>query len=256
MKFSTKLPLIAGIVAATATTSATTSNAFADRRMFTSTYEYKTVPEGHTALELWHTEDRATWDGDSPRFGEEILELEHGLTDHWDAALYTVFTQATGGADPTMDPPQPLSLHEMKVESRYRFADRGELPVDIMAYGEVAREFGGGVYEIEAKGIFARDFDKLLLAGNLIAAVEFGSDVAETEPEFGWAVGATYEVHPKLNLGVETYGAIEEEEVAAAIGPAIAVAPSGNFWFAFTAGFGLTDEAPKLSGRLIVGIEL
>lgn len=248
-QFSTKLLFVASVVVA----ASSSSTAFADRRMFTSTYEYKTVPEGHTALELWHTENRATWDDDSPRAMTEILELEHGLTDHWDAALYTVFTQV-GSADPMVA--QPFSLHEMKVESRYRFADRGELPVDIMAYGEVAREFGGGVYEIEAKGIFARDFDKLLLAGNLIAAVEFGSDVAETEPEFGWAVGATYELHPKLNLGVETYGEIEEEEVGAAIGPAIAVAPSGNFWFTFTAGFGLTDEAPKLSGRLIVGVEL
>lgn len=246
-RFSTKLVFIAATVAATSST------AFADRRMFTSTYEYKTVPEGHTALELWHTEDRATWDGDSPRALEEILELEHGLTDHWDAALYTVFTQAAA-TDPMVA--QPFALHEMKVESRYRFADRGELPVDIMAYGEVAREFGGGVYELEAKGIFARDFDKVTVAANLIGEVEFGSDVPETELAFGWAAGATYEVHPKLNLGVETYGTIEEGEVAAAVGPAISVAPSGNFWFTFTAGFGLTDEAPKLSGRLIVGIEL
>jgi hypothetical protein len=221
--------------------------------MFTRTYEYKTVPEGHTAIELWHTEDRATWDSTSPQGMQEILELEHGLTERWDAALYTVFTQV-GSADPLVA--QPFSLHEMKVESRYRFADRGELPVDIMAYGEVAREFGGGVYELEAKAIVARDFDKLLLAANLIAAVEFGDDVPETEAEFGWAVGATYEVHPKVNVGVETFGAIEEEEVAASVGPAIAIAPSGNFWFTFTAGFGLTDEAPKLSGRLIVGVEL
>lgn len=250
-RFSTKL-LLSTTVALAATTTAA-SNAHADRRMFTSTYEYKTVPEGHTALELWHTEDRATWKSDSPRAMEEILELEHGLTDHWDVALYTVFTQATA-TDPMLA--QPFALHEMKVESRYRFADRGELPVDIVAYGEVAREFGGGVYELEAKAIIARDFDKLLLAANLIGAVEFGSDVAETEGEFGWAVGATYEVHPKLNLGVETFGAIAEEEVAAAIGPAIAIAPHGNFWFTFTAGFGLTDETPKMQGRLILGIEL
>jgi hypothetical protein len=245
--FSTKLLFVAASLAAAS------SPALADRRMFTSTYEYKTVPEGHTALEIWHTEDRATWDGDSPRSLHEILELEHGLTDHWDVALYTVFTQATA-SDPMLA--EPFSLHEMKVESRYRFADRGELPVDVLAYGEVAREFGGGVYELEAKAIVSRDFDKLLVAANLIGAVELGSDVAETEGEFGWAVGATYEIHPKLNVGVETFGEIEEEEVGAAVGPAIAVAPSGNFWFTFTAGFGLTDEAPKLSGRLIVGIEL
>jgi hypothetical protein len=231
---------------------ATPTMAHADRRLFTSTYEYATVPEGRTALELWHTESRQTWDADSPQAMEEILELEHGLTDHWDAALYTVFTQVAGDATVA----QPLLLHEMKVESRYRFADRGELPVDILAYGEVAKEFGESVYEVEAKGIFARDFDKLVVALNVIAAIEFGRDVPESELEVGWAAGASYEVHPKLNLGVEAFGAVEEEEVAASIGPAIAVAPSSNFWFTFTAGFGLTDEAAALSGRLIVGVEL
>jgi hypothetical protein len=115
---------------------------------------------------------------------------------------------------------------------------------------------GESVYEVEAKGIFARDFDKMTVALNLIAEIAFGNDVAETEPEFGWAAGATYEVHPKLNVGVETFGEIEEEEVGASIGPAVAVAPASNFWFTFTAGFGLTDEAPAMSGRLLVGIEL
>src|SRR6476646_3902482 len=109
-RFSTKLLFIAALVGATSST------AFADRRLFTTTYEYKTVPEGHTALELWHTEDRASWKDDSAHAMEEILELEHGLTDHWDAALYTVFTQVNA-PDPTVA--QPLSLHELKVESRY-----------------------------------------------------------------------------------------------------------------------------------------
>ena len=35
---------------------ALSSTASADRRLFTHTYEYKTVPQGHTALEFWHTE--------------------------------------------------------------------------------------------------------------------------------------------------------------------------------------------------------
>jgi hypothetical protein len=252
--FSTKL-LVVGAVAAT--TFLTTSPANADRRMFTSTYEYKTVPEGHTAIELWHTESRDTWDSSTPQSLEHILELEHGLTDHWDIALYTVFDQVAGGTvgGVTTDS-EPFHLAETKVETRYRFADRGELPVDILAYGEFVKAFGESVYEVEAKGIFARDFDKVTVALNVIAEIAFGKDAAETEPEFGWAAGATYEVHPKVNVGVETFGFIEEEEVGASIGPAVSVAPDGQFWATFTAGFGLTDEAPALSGRLIVGVEL
>jgi hypothetical protein len=254
-QFRSILVLVTVTSAAVSTTTA--RDAFADRRMFTSTYEYKTTPEGHTALELWHTESRDTWDSTTPQRMNEVLELEHGLTDHWDAALYTIFDQVAGGTvDGVVTPSQALTLSHMNVETRYRFADRGELPVDIVAYGEFSKAFGESVYEIEAKGIFARDFDKLTLALNVIAEIELGKDAPETEPEFGWAAGGTYELHPKVNLGVETFGSVEEEKLAASIGPALAIAPSSSFWFTFTAGVGLTDEAPALSGRLIVGVEL
>lgn len=234
-----------------------TSTASADRRLFTSTYEYKTMPEGATALEFWHTQSRTTWDDDDPNAAtvlQNILEIEHGLTDHWDAALYMVFAQV---ASDNLLLAAPYQFSELKLETRYRFADRGELPVDILAYGEVAKEFGVGVYEVEAKGIFARDFDRLTAAFNAIAEVEFGPDVPETELELGWAAGISYEVHPKLNIGVETYGTVEleESEVLATVGPAIAIAPSHNLWVALTTGFGF-DEAPKFTGRLILGIEL
>jgi hypothetical protein len=230
------------------------TSASADRRLFTYTYEYKTAPQGHTAVELWHTEARNNFEGDVQAL-EQILEIEHGLTDHWDAALYTVFTQLAS-EDP-MVLSQPYALHELKVESRYRFADRGELPVDIEAYGEVAKEFGESVWEVEAKGIFARDFDKLTAALNVIGELEFGADVPETELELGWAAGISYELHPKVNFGVETFGTVEleESEVLASVGPALSLAPSSNLWVTVTAAFGF-DEAPAFAGRMILGIEL
>src|SRR5690349_15660591 len=86
---------------------ALSSPASADRRLFTSTYEYKTVPQGHTAIEMWHTESRPRLGGDVQAL-EQILEIEHGLTDRWDAALYTVFTQVSS-QDPMVA--APFSLH-------------------------------------------------------------------------------------------------------------------------------------------------
>lgn len=221
--------------------------------MFTYTYEYKTTPQGRTAVELWHTESRDDWSSSTAQRLEHILEVEHGLTDNWDAALYTVFTDV---ASPNPSEDQEFELHEMKLETRYRFADRGEWPVDVEAYGEFAKEFGESVYEVEAKAIVARDFDELTAALNLIGAVEFGRNVPETEVEVGWAAGVTYEVHAKLNLGVETFGAIAEDEVEASLGPSFAFAPTSSFWLTATAGFGLTDAAAAFAGRLIVGIEL
>jgi hypothetical protein len=227
------------------------STASADRRLFTYTYEYKTVPQGRTAIELWHTEDRDTWDPDTLQSMEHILEIEHGLTDHWDAALYWVFDQTASNMP--MVESTPFSFSELKLETRYRFADRGEWPVDVLAYGEVVKGFGNGVYEIEGKAILARDFDNVTAAINIIGALEFEP---EPEPEFGYAAGVAYELHPKLSVGAETYAKITEYEKSFAGGPAIAVAPSSNLWATFTLGFGFNDEAPALAGRLILGVEL
>ena len=220
--------------------------------MFTSTYEYKTLLQGRTAIELWHTQSRDDWSPSSTQRLEHILEIEHGLTDNWDAALFTVFTDVAS-SDPAEE--QSFELHEMKLATRYRFADRGELPVDIEAYGEAAKQFGASIYEVEARAIVARDLDKLTAALNLIGAVAFGRNVPETEVVVGWAAGVTYEVHTKLNAGVETFG-VFGEEIEASVGPALAVAPSSNLWLTVTAGFGLTDTASAFSGRLILGVEL
>ncbi|MBL0214474.1 MAG: hypothetical protein IPQ07_11360 [Myxococcales bacterium] len=227
-------------------------DARADLRSFTHTYEYSTVPEGKTAVELWHTQGRATWDKTSPQFYEQILELEHGITDHWDAAFYTVFSQVAGDAVTS----KAFGLEAVKLESRYRFADRGEWPVDTLVYVEVAKDFGASVYELEGKVIVARDFDKFTAAANAIGEVKVGNDTVETELELGWAAGLTYQAHPKFKLGAETWGQLEESELYLSVGPAMSFAPSSNFWLTLTTGFGLTDEAEAFSARAIIGIEL
>ncbi len=232
---------------------AQSGTAAADRRSFTNTYEYTTVPEGHTAIELWHTESRDTWDASSPQRFEQIVEIEHGLTDHWDAAFYTTFAQVAA-SDPAIA--QAFHLEDIRLETRYRFADRGEWPVDTLVYFEGAKDFGQSVYELEGKLILARDFDKLTAAANAIGAVAVGNDVKDTELELGWAAGATYELHPKFRFGAETWGQHESDTTMAWAGPAFSVAPSSGLWLTFTAGFALNNTADRFVGRAILGIEL
>lgn len=227
--------------------------AAADRRSFTNTYEYTTVPEGRTAVELWHTESRDTWDASTPQRFEQIVEIEYGLTDHWDAAFYTSFGQVSAGDPMTAE---PLHLSDVRLETRYRLADRGEWPVDTLLYLEISKAFGASSYEFEGKVIGARDFDRVTVAANAIAATKVGHDVPESELELAWALGATYEPHPKLRIGAETWGQYEDETTFAWVGPAISLAPSSSLWITFTAGFGATELSDKLIGRVIVGIEL
>ena len=228
--------------------------AHADRKSFTNTYEYATLPEGQTEVELWHTQSRDTWDSRSPQRFEEKLEVEHGITDHWDMAMYTVFTQVAGDAMTA----QPLGLDSVRLETRYRFADRGEWPVDTVGYLELGKDFGQGVYEIEGKVIVARDFDRVTAAANLIAEIAVGHDVPAVDLEVGWAAGVTYEITPKVHLGVETWGqrAREDQLVRGYVGPAIGLAPSSKLWIALGVGFGVNADADAFSGRVVMGLAL
>ena len=232
----------------------------ADRRSFGYTYEYATLPEGATELEIWHTQARDTWHSDSPQRFEEKLEIEYGVTDRFDMAMYTVFAESSD---------ENLHLDAVRIENRYRFADRGQWPVDTIAYLELAKDFDASIYEIEGKAIVSRDFDKLLVAANAIGEIAFGNNVPHRDLSLGWSVGASYEITPKLRLGVETWGANEDNPdgngstLRAAVGPAISLAPSSKFWLAGTAGWGIasTFESDDFSGeafsaRVVMGLEL
>jgi hypothetical protein len=239
---------------------ASTSSSRADRKSFSYTYEYATLPEGQTEVELWHTQARDTWSSGTPERFEEKLEIEHGITDRWDASFYTVLTQVAGGAT-GMD--EPLSLDSARIESRYRFADRGQLPVDTVAYLEVAKDFGRSLYEIEGKVILARDFDRVTAAANVIGELVFGHDVPTAQTDLGWAAGLTYEVTPKVRIGGETWGFHDDTATRWAAGPALSLAPSSKFWLVATAGFGVADHAESddysgaaFSARIIMGLEL
>ena len=68
----------------------------ADRRSFIRAYEVATQPKGNLEFELWN-------DIYAPKAGfdlastEHRFELEYGLTDRWDLALYHVFKHRTAG---------------------------------------------------------------------------------------------------------------------------------------------------------------
>jgi hypothetical protein len=235
------------------------TRAHADLRSFTHTYEYSTVPEGRTTVELWHTQARTTPAASAPQLYEGILEIEHGVTEHLDVGFYTVLEQIAGAPTGSTG----LHLAKAKLEGRYRLAERGDLPVDTLLFLELAKEFGDSVYEVKGKLVGARDFGDLTVAANAIGGFVTGKDVDETTLEVGWAAGLTYQAHPKLRLGIETWGVLERDTAYIDAGPALSFAPSSNLWATLTVGFSITERDAvestshgAVSARLIVGIEL
>ena len=221
----------------------------ADVRALTQTYEYSSVPEGNTTVQLWHTQGRRTSAG--PEVVEQLLEIEHGVTERWDVGLRTAIAQVAGAPGIAV----PLHLDRITLASRYRFVDRAEWPVDVLVFVEGGKQFGASVYPLELRAVVARDLDRLTVAGNGLVRGFVGQDVAGRSTELGWAAGATYQVHPKIRIGAETWGGYADDLVAHA-GPVLHLLPSSKLWLTVTAGFGLSEAADAFTGRAILGIEL
>lgn len=251
---------ISALAAAALLGSLASGVAHADRRAFTYTYEYMTMPRGDTELEFYNEHRRPEMDDDNQAQFEWQLEIEHGLTERWDISLYTVFTQGAGDDE-------PFRYDATKLRTRYRFSERGMSPLDTLLYLEVAKRFGENTWEIEPKLVLARDFGKLTAAFNAIGEVEIeeemtagGDGEQEVGFEPGWAAGLTYEASPRFKFGLESFGALEspgdENEIEAWIGPALSWAPSPRMWLSSTAGFGVSDHSEDLRLRFILGLGL
>jgi hypothetical protein len=241
--------------------------AHADRRAFTHTYEYMTMPKGDLELEFYNTQESYDYDTESATTFEQKVEVEYGITDHWDVSIYQVF----GGGEEAGN--QGFGYQETQVRTRYRFAERGEWPVDVLLYFEIIKPFGVLGLGVEPKLVLARDFGPLTAVLNLALEVEAEEEVTGTETEVEYeiepeyALGVTYELVPEWKAGVESWGNLETfaetEEYAIYAGPAISWAPSSNFWATATAGFkllGADDPAgenePDFSFRIILGLHI
>src|SRR5436190_21740485 len=73
------------------------AEARADRRAYAETYEAVTAPRGELDVELWSTyaRDGEVLNGPPDRGFRNMLELEYGITDRWDVALYNLLDTDT-----------------------------------------------------------------------------------------------------------------------------------------------------------------
>jgi hypothetical protein len=233
----------------------------ADRRAYATTYEAVTAPRGELDVELWSTYagDGEVLDGPPSKGFRNMVELEYGLTDRWDVALYNLLDVDTVSGD--------TGYGGLKVETRYRLAPPGSLLLDPIIYFEFqylrhgdAREKG------EVKLILARDLGPWNLAFNLAGEAEHlaaGDYVPETE----YAFGVSRELGgPAAKLGFEIFGKAEKPPGAdvqafAWTGPAFSWATRfpehsmQGLWATVGAGRGLTSHSETWYGRLVVGLQ-
>jgi hypothetical protein len=169
------------------------------------TYVYSTLPKGEAEVEQYAdlTPVKAfAPNGDVTAYlaTQFQTEFEYGITDHLELGLYLAFQPVPAGYQ------QTATLTEgtgSKQRLRYRFAEEGELPIDLAVYGEIV-EFDTEV-EFEGKILLQKRFGDLILAANLWGEVE--KEYATPSGQVDWVanptLGATYQITPMFHLGVE-----------------------------------------------------
>lgn len=188
--------LLGGAMASAAPASATP-------RPLPFTYPYETLPSGALELEQYvdmvpmrvvREDDSGSDAVTSVRYNLET-EAEYAITDHIEAAWYFVFRQGASASTPAM------RFMGVKQRVRFRFAETGDLPIDLGLYLEVA-EFHNE-FEFEEKLILARRFGPLSLHANLWVEQEYYFQEEEWRILYNPTAGVAYQVVPSFFVGLE-----------------------------------------------------
>jgi hypothetical protein len=217
---------------------AAASGAQAAQRTFVWTEEYGTLAKGNAEVEYWSTAvTRDTRERNASDWNQK-LEIEYGVTDRFNVALYQVFEQAADS--------NTLTYVGYNVELKYRIAEANVLPIDVLLYAE--REVStveGNV--TEGKVILAKEIGNLSLAYNQI--YEYVSKTGTGE--YSYAAGVGYSVVPWLKIGLESKGSFKYGEYAA--GPTLSW--MGNrIWADIGAVFALNHNTNDREVRFLMGI--
>jgi hypothetical protein len=211
----------------------------AAQRNFVWTEEYGTLAKGNAEVELWNTAVTADIQTRNASDWTQQVELEYGVTDRFNAALYQVYEQAA-------DSPSVTYLG-YKVELKYRIAEKDQLPVDVLLYAEDEHLNDEDGPRFEGKIILAKELDRVGLAYNQIYERRYASGKEEHE----YAAGVNYEIVPSLRFGVESKGSYSENQYAA--GPTLAWV-GNRIWADIGAVYALNKKTNDREVRFMLGV--
>jgi len=167
-------------------------------------YPYQTLPKGRVEVEeiadlipmrVAREKEDGTRDAVTAVRSQLQTELEIGVSDRLELALYFSFHQSATADTPAM------RFDGMKQRLRYRFAEEGDLPLDMGVYLEVAELYNE--IEIEEKLLLSKRFGYLTTVCNLWVEQEYYFQTQEWKLIYNPTLGATYEFSPNLMLGLE-----------------------------------------------------
>jgi hypothetical protein len=169
---------------------------FAGARHFTFIYEAPTSAPGSFESENWVTWLRTT----NPERSDQVAfrhETEIGVTDRLQASIYLADWFYEN--DPAHS---GFTYSDSAIELIYNVTNPVINPIGLSVYQEYRA--GDRLFEWESKLIAQRNFGPLILAYNAtLEAIWEGSGLTARSGELQQALGASYEISPRLSAGVE-----------------------------------------------------
>lgn len=226
-------------------------------------YVYETLPKGNLEVEQYvdYTPVKVTdTGGHTVNYGASQFqtEFEYGVTYCLELGLYATIAPVSPGAFSNANEVQLGEGTGLKERLRYRFAEEGQLPVDLGVYLELVEN--QTELEVEMKLLLQRRIGDLRLVANLWAEREYeGLDFKTGDWVFNPTVGATYQVTPVFHPGVESWMRAEYPDAGGVrtfnLGPQVYVGPTvmfdfGNFWFSAGGYWRVTDTGHQLDATV------
>jgi len=187
-------------------------NSYADRRSYVWTYEYQTMPKGHGEIEYYLTEEQKNIRKAKPNIWKHWIEIEYGITDHFDISMYQQFKQSNTATSNTFE------YDGFKIRGRYRVLEKEKLPLDTLFYLEYIRNDNLDKPNVlEGKVIVAKDIWNFNLAYNQIFKQELASG---GKTDYEYAAGISYPITPSFKIGLESKGNYADRKYY--VGPTVA----------------------------------
>ena len=190
-RFALILSLLVAVLAA--------APAFAGSRRFTYVYEVTTSPPGDVEIENWVTWKTSKPDDHGFNEVEFRHELEWGITDKFQAAVYLADWNYHRGMSAGE---RGFTLTGSALELIYNFTNPVADPIGLAVY----QEFQAGYrrFESESKLLAQKNFGRFVVAYNATLEAEWeGEGLEERQGEFQQSLGLSYEVSPRLLFGAE-----------------------------------------------------
>jgi hypothetical protein len=190
-------------------------------------YPYQTLPEGKVEVEeivdlipmrVARENLDGTRDAVTAVRSQLQTEVELGISNRLELGLYFAFRQGA-----TADTPA-LRFEGLKQRLRYRFAEEGDLPLDIGVYFEVAEFYNE--LELEEKLLLSRRFGYLTTVINLWVEQEYYFQDQQWKLIYNPTAGAVYELSPSFMLGLEYWARGRFDDAAASTGEASVDSPA------------------------------